>query len=102
VILDYERWLIMSRLLRRTIGRVLWRRELWNGNRERWGNLLSWQPDNSVLRWAWTTHARRRAQYDELLSDPRWAAVEFVRCTRPREAERWLDQIVCPDTTAHR
>jgi hypothetical protein len=88
VVLDYDRWRVMLRLLRRTFHRVLWRQELWNGNRERWGNLMSWRPENSILRWAWTTHARQRAQYDELLADPHWAAVEFVRCTTHARGRR--------------
>jgi adenylate kinase family enzyme len=90
VVLDYDRWRVMLRLLRRSLRRVLRREELWNGNRETWRNLLSWDPHQSILRWAWTTHGRRRAQYAQVLADPRWSDVEFVSFSTPGEAERWL------------
>ncbi|MBK9560860.1 MAG: adenylate kinase [Candidatus Microthrix sp.] len=42
--LDLPRRVVMTQLLRRTLRRVLTREELWNGNRERVPNLMSWDP----------------------------------------------------------
>ncbi|HET9051032.1 MAG TPA: AAA family ATPase [Candidatus Dormibacteraeota bacterium] len=57
--LDYDRRLVMSRVVRRTAGRLLLRRRIFNGNRERWRNLLD---PGHPIRWAWSTHARRRVE----------------------------------------
>jgi adenylate kinase family enzyme len=44
--LDPPRWRVMTQVARRSLGRVVFRRELWNGNRERWANLFSRDPRN--------------------------------------------------------
>ncbi|BEP12873.1 hypothetical protein acdb102_11840 [Acidothermaceae bacterium B102] len=85
--LDYSRLVVMSRLLRRTAGRVLLRRELWNGNRESWRNLVSLDPDRNILLWAWTTHAGNRTRYATLAGA---SAVPWVRLRSPGEAAAWL------------
>jgi hypothetical protein len=50
--LDYERPVIMARVISRTFLRAALRIELWAGNRERWRHLL--RPGRPI-RWAWTT-----------------------------------------------
>ena len=47
---------VMKRIIKRSLRRVLTREELWNGNRESFTNLLSWDPEKSVIRWAWTQY----------------------------------------------
>jgi adenylate kinase family enzyme len=61
--LDLPFPLVMWRLLRRTIGRVMNREELWGtGNRESFRNaFLSRQ---SILIWAIRTHARNRRRFE--------------------------------------
>jgi len=54
--LDYERPVIMARVISRTFLRAALRIELWAGNRERWRYLL--RPSRPI-RWAWTTLGRR-------------------------------------------
>jgi adenylate kinase family enzyme len=82
--LDYPRWLVMVRLLRRTLARMVSRRTLWNGNRENWRHLFSRDADLNILLWAWTTHDRRHEQYAAEATE-RW-----VQLRTPRETERWL------------
>lgn len=91
--LDLPRRTVMARVMRRTAVRMLTRRELWNGNREDWRNLLSREPEDNILLWTWTRHAvvRRR-------NEPEWErhrdgdhGVRWVRLRSPREVRRWLD-----------
>ncbi|MFC7553501.1 adenylate kinase [Pseudoroseomonas wenyumeiae] len=58
--LDYGRPVIMTRVIRRSLLRALSGRELWNGNREHWRNLL--EPDHPI-RYAWRQWAPRRRSW---------------------------------------
>jgi adenylate kinase family enzyme len=59
--LDLPKRTVMGRVVWRTLRRVALRRELWNGNRERWRNFFTWNPEQSVISWAWHKHAPDRA-----------------------------------------
>lgn len=85
--LNLPRWRVMFQVVSRSVGRVVFRRDLWNGNRETWRNLLSRDPMQSVILWAWTTHERRRRQYAER-ADERWIVLRSRR-----EAKRWVDSL---------
>ena len=87
--LDVPRWLAMWQVSRRTIGRAVVRRELWNGNRERWANIFSWVPERNMMRWTWTRHDLTRDRSRELL-DPPPPGVEVVRLTSRKEIAAWL------------
>jgi len=50
--IDLPRRVVMGRLVRRTIGRVVSRKELWNGNRESFRDAITLDPDRSILVWA--------------------------------------------------
>jgi adenylate kinase family enzyme len=87
--LDYPRRTVMRRVIGRTLRRGITRRELWHGNRERLTNLLKRDPEENIVRWAWTQHAHYRAEYARrAATDPR-----VVRLRTPREASRWLDTL---------
>lgn len=79
VLFDLPRRLVMSRILRRTLRRVARREELWNGNRERWRNLFSTDPEVSVVAWAWRTHAARHEWTAEFLARPPREDLRIVR-----------------------
>ena len=89
--LDLPRWRVMLQIVPRTLRRVVLRRELWNGNRERFRNLFSRRPEESIILWAWTTHARRRREFSEEL-DERW-----VRLRSRREVRAWLGSLTAED-----
>ncbi|HLY90332.1 MAG TPA: hypothetical protein VKQ27_15225, partial [Acetobacteraceae bacterium] len=59
--LDYQRPVIMRRVIVRSLSRVVMRTELWpgTGNRERWLFLLQ---SSHPIRWAWNTWLRRRME----------------------------------------
>lgn len=84
--LDYERPVIMRRVIWRSLLRSLDRKELWpgTGNRERF---TQWFTDKDhPIRWAWRTHAGRRARYETLLARPENAQLKVLRLRHPREA----------------
>ena len=93
VILAYPRRVVMPRIIRRSLGRVVFRRELWNENRERWSNLMSWAPDQNIIRWAWTSHDKYNERYLTAMSDPGWSHLGFVRLTHPQQAAAFLDAL---------
>jgi adenylate kinase family enzyme len=88
--LDLPRPLVMTRLVRRTVGRVVLRRRLWNGNREPWSNLWSRDPQRSVIAWAWSNYAPSRERYASAMTDTRWADLRFVRLRSRAEIRRFL------------
>lgn len=88
--LDFPRRLVMSRVVRRSLARVLTRRQLWNGNRERLRNLVSMNPEQSIIRWAWTRHGVYHARFRDASADPAWTHLTFVRLRSPREAKAFL------------
>ena len=85
--LDFPRRLVMVRLVRRTFDRMLFRRELWNGNRERWRNLFRRDPELNILLWAWTTH---QSNHDRYRAEASTSTTTWVRLRSPQEADRWL------------
>jgi len=90
--LDLPRHTVMRQVTWRTLRRVAGRKELWNGNRETWGNFLSWNPEQSVISWAWHTHAEYRARHEAAASDPANAHLRFVRLSSRDEVSRFLDE----------
>ena len=88
--LDLPRRVVMPRIVRRTLGRMAFRRELWNGNRERFRNLLQTDPRENIILWAWTQHRDYRAGYERKMSDPANAHLAWVRLRTPREVRSWL------------
>ncbi|ATL70807.1 P-loop NTPase family protein [Nocardia terpenica] len=84
---DLPRARVMWQIIRRTAGRIVTGRELWNGNREQWRNFFSLNPERSVIVWAWRTHAVNRARFLAARSDPAYGHIEFIRLRSHREAE---------------
>jgi hypothetical protein len=48
----------MTRLVIRTLRRILRHEDLWNGNRESLRNLVSTDPLKNIILWSWLTHAK--------------------------------------------
>lgn len=91
IFLDYPRWLVMWRVITRTLRRTLTREELWQGNRERLSNALF--SKESIIRWSWNTYTRRRAQVAAAEQDPANAGVRFMRFKSPRNAEEFIQSL---------
>jgi adenylate kinase family enzyme len=86
--LDPPRRRFMARIVWRTVRRVLSREELWNGNRERLANLLSWDPEQSVISWAWHHYPVYRQRYTAAAADPQFAQLTFIRIAREADVRR--------------
>ena len=88
--LDLPRHTVMRRVIWRSFRRVAGRVELWNGNRERWRNLFALDKEESVISWAWQTHAANQAKLEAATADPANGHLRFVRLTSPAAARRFL------------
>lgn len=88
--LDLPRATVMRQVTVRTLRRVVTREQLWNGNRERFGNLVNRDPEQNIILWSWTRHAPTRARYAAAMHDPAHAHLTFVRCTSRAAADHWL------------
>jgi adenylate kinase family enzyme len=91
--LDYDRPVIMRRVIARSLLRVTLKTELWAGNRERWRNFL--RPSHPI-RWAWSTWRRRRVEIEELLARREHASLVVLRLRHPREAAAALSGLADP------
>lgn len=78
---------MFSQLGWRTVVRRLQGAELWNGNVEPPLSALFTDPDH-VVRYAWSTYARRREQMLAVLASPDSPPV--VRLRSRRDVRRWL------------
>ena len=91
--LDLPKRTVMRRIIWRSFRRVAGRAELWNGNRERWRNLFTLDKQESVISWAWQTHATTRAKFEAAMADPENSHLEFVRLTSPGAVRRFLSGV---------
>ncbi|MGH3585742.1 MAG: adenylate kinase [Pseudonocardia sp.] len=85
VALDYPRLLSLSRLVRRTLARLVDQRTICNGNRETVRTLFA---RDSIVVWHFRSFRRKRARMRAWSSTPDGPAVH--RFTSPRQLEDWL------------
>ena len=91
--LDLPRRTVMRRVIWRTLGRVAGRKELWTGNREHWRNLFSLDKEQSIITWAWQTHAQNRAKFTAALADQENVELDVVRLKNPADVRRFLRSV---------
>lgn len=91
--IDLPRHVVMRQLVPRTLGRLVRRTELWNGNREPWSNAWSVDPQRSILAWAWTEHDTYRQRYAAAMADPAFAHLRFRVLHNGREIDELLAEI---------
>jgi hypothetical protein len=90
--LDYDRPLIMRRVIGRSFMRAWTKREIWpgTGNRE---TFAQWRdPDHPVL-WAWRTFHSRRARFEAAFAEPELGHLEVLRLRRSSEAGSLVAQL---------
>jgi adenylate kinase family enzyme len=94
--LDYPRRVVTPRVIRRTLGRLLLRRELWNGNRERWRMLINRDPAENIVLWSLSQHGQYRRAYETESATSGHAT--WIRLRSPREADRWIASVGTDET----
>jgi adenylate kinase family enzyme len=91
VFLDRRRPVVMRQLVTRSVQRIITGAELWNGNRETWGDLLSLDRQRSVIIDSALRHTELRDRYLRAMCDPAYAHLDFVRLTSRHAAQDFLD-----------
>jgi len=56
--IDLPKRVVMTRVIQRTILRIVKREQLWNGNRESLRNALSRDPMRNIILWSWNSHSK--------------------------------------------
>ena len=88
--LDLPKALVMRQVIARSLGRALSGRDVFPGCRE---DLLRTLSAEAPIRWAWATHARRRAQNEELFARLAGGPLELIRLRSRAEAEAALARL---------
>ena len=91
--LDPPRHAVMRQVAWRTLSRGARRQELWNGNRESLWNLTKWDPEENIIRWAWTRFEPTRSRYEGRMSDSRWSQLNIIRLMGRSEAHVLLQDL---------
>lgn len=89
--LDYGRMIVMWRVIKRTIGRILSKEELWAGNRETFRK--SFLEKDSIVLWAWNTYGKRKKQYSMMVNENPYKINKFIIMRNPKEANAFLQRI---------
>lgn len=85
--LDLPYLVIALRLWQRTLSRVFRGEELWNGNRERLGNILfTW---DGIVWWQMRKHLVRKREFAALFGAPAVSGIEKIHLKSAREVEGW-------------
>ena len=92
IALDYSRALTLSRLVRRSVHRLVTRTPVCNGNTESVRQLLS---RNSIVRWHFSSFTRKRERVRQWEAAP--DGVPVLRLTHPRELDRLLEALNQPN-----
>jgi adenylate kinase family enzyme len=93
IVLDLPKGVVMRQVVGRTLRRVVRKEVLWNGNREPWRNLYAWDPEQNIIRWAWTRHDLNHRRYREAAADPANAHLRFVFLTSRAAVDRFLSTV---------
>jgi adenylate kinase family enzyme len=91
--LDLPFPLVLGRTVRRTVGRAISREPMWNGNIERWRQVVS---RDGLIWWVITTHRSRRRRWEEWLRRPDAAQLRVIRLRSRTAIDRWLASIPGP------
>jgi adenylate kinase family enzyme len=94
--LDLPRRVVTRRIIGRTLRRVARRQELWNGNRERWRNLMTLNPRESVIVWSITKHGHYRRQFGEIFESGTHGSAAVVRLRSAAAVREFLQRYAEP------
>ena len=92
--LNYSFPFIFGRLTKRTARRVLRQERLFANNRE--SVRRSFFSRDSILFYLIQTYSRRRREYRKLFNDDRYAHLQRIEISQPRDAEALLERSFAP------
>ncbi|HFQ4858623.1 TPA: adenylate kinase, partial [Vibrio vulnificus] len=79
--------------VKRALTRIVTKQELWGKT----GNVESFKKSflskDSIILWTLKTYKTNRIRYTELLNDPRYSHIKFVRVTSPKKARVFIDEL---------
>ncbi|MBK7033093.1 MAG: adenylate kinase [Ignavibacteria bacterium] len=89
--LDFSFIVVFTRMLRRTVRRIIRKEVLFAGNVEKARmHLKVWSKD-SLIHWVVATHWKRRREFTNELSQKRYCHLTVLRFTRPQQVEQWMN-----------
>ncbi len=91
VFLDPPLLVMCARLLRRTLPEILFRKELWNRNRQTWRGAFNGR--SSLFGYALQRHGDLRRRVPRLREEPRLDHLEWVRLAGRRDVRVWLCRV---------
>jgi adenylate kinase family enzyme len=86
IVLAYPRWVVMERVIRRTVRLAVIRLV----RRGKFRRPRSWLGRDHAVTSAWSTYHRRGREASALSTRPDLVAARIVRLSSPREAAAWL------------
>lgn len=89
--LDLPRYVVMRRVVGRTLRRVITREKLWGKVKEPWTNLYSLDPYKNIIVWAWSRYDHTREKYEVCASGGTWSHARVHRLRTKSEVRRFLD-----------
>jgi adenylate kinase family enzyme len=89
--LNYPFRAVLWRALSRTVRRVLFREQLYAGNRESFRQAFLSQ--DSILPWVLQTYHRRRREYPDLFKQPEYSHLAVIELRTPQATERFLAEV---------
>lgn len=94
IIFDLPRRVVMWRVIKRSLIRVLFRQQLWNGNRETLRKVLKlWNPHESIVAWAWTQHDSYRRLLRDLAEQEMMKSKEVHFVCNQNDANKLLSTV---------
>ena len=88
--LDYPFFMTLIRALRRATTRALTKSELWEGTGNRESLRRSLFSKDSIIWWTIKTHRQVRRRYEQLMADPAYRRIKFVRIRDQGECDKFL------------
>ena len=86
--LNFSRTVVFGRIIRRTVSRVLTRKQLWAGNRETFSK--AFLSRESILLWSFSTYGKNRIKYEGLRRAPENSHLAWQELRTPAQASALL------------
>ena len=88
--LDYSRFIVMWRVIKRTVIRILTQEELWAGNKETIKK--SFFDKDSIILWSWNTYSKRKVQYEAMVKENPYKIKTYIVLKSPSEAKKFIEE----------